>query len=173
MKATVPFLSALFVLTLLPAGTAGAETPEDGSEAPGAEAPAAEDAQALERELAARLDDGAPLGELRVDSECRGEGDGGLRAITVYGDGFGVWNRRRQIHLEEARIRGLLEAFRRTGFAHLDDVYGGRPEVDDPGKPGIQRQPPEGPSGGAAVRVTSRSASSTVPTASKPAASPA
>lgn len=67
--------------------------------------------------------------ELRVD--CRREG-GKLDAVTVWGSGTAIWNRRRQFEVDREVVRGLLDLLRTNRFAALESVYGDQTEEEGP-----------------------------------------
>ena len=62
--------------------------------------------------------------ELELQTECRT--DDGLASVTVFANGVGVWNRRKQIRLTPEEMRLLLRALRDAEFGAMEDSYGGK-----------------------------------------------
>ena len=69
--------------------------------------------------------------DLRLQVECRMET--GFLSADIYGNGVGIWNRKRQFTLAPEAVRSLLEILREGELAAMPDVLGsgGRP-----GRPG-------------------------------------
>jgi hypothetical protein len=88
--------------------------------------------------LAAALDATAEGGwkDLRISVNCRT--DESYDTVEIFGSGYGVWNGKTQIHLDEGDVRTLLAAFRDVGFPEMSETYGGK---HDP-EPGPVHQSP-------------------------------
>jgi hypothetical protein len=56
--------------------------------------------------------------ELRIDSECRDEGEA-LRTIRLYGTGVGIWNHERQFAVPQKRLLDLLKEIDRARFSRI------------------------------------------------------
>jgi hypothetical protein len=71
----------------------------------------------------------APMEGVRVETECR---DGG-RFVTarVHGGGAAIWNDERQGTAAPARIRALVGALAREGFARMPGSFGEERQKDD------------------------------------------
>ena len=81
----------------------------------------------LEAALKESIQDPAKYRCLRID--VQGFLGHGLRAVSVYGRGFGVWNRERQITLTRAQIRTCLKALETSHFTSMPDrIAGDEPE---------------------------------------------
>jgi len=80
--------------------------------------------------LAATLDAAIDGGwrRLKISVSCRT--DQSYDAVQIYGSGYGVWNGKTQIALDEAAVRQLLAAFRDAGFAGMSETYGGKHDPD-------------------------------------------
>jgi hypothetical protein len=85
---------------------------------------------------------GAAASTLHLTGECF-VGDEFV-AFEVFGDGFGIWNERRQVRVSPAEIAALVRALAEADFASLAEVYGD-PEAGRP------RRPPARPPGSAAA----------------------
>ena len=80
----------------------------------------------------------------RVFVECFDGGE--FRTVDLFGRGVGLWDGRRQFTVPSEVIETVLDAVRRSGFAGLEEVYGGK--LDDPARP-----PAEPPGAAAALRL--------------------
>ena len=80
----------------------------------------------------------------RLFVECFDGGE--FRTVEILGRGVGLWDGRRQFSVPPEVIESLLHAVRRSYFAGLEEVYGGK--LDDPARP-----PAERPGGAAALRL--------------------
>jgi len=64
--------------------------------------------------------------DLRIEVE--GFLDAGARSLTVYGRGFGVWNRARQIKLSGKQVRKCLKILKKSGFLSMPErIVGSKP----------------------------------------------
>jgi hypothetical protein len=98
------------------AGEAG-RTAAGGESTVGEEGAGVDLARALDRALAAGTWD-----ELHIVTECF-DRDAFLQ-VELFGDGVGIWNGERQFALERSELLGLVERFRRAGFAGFKELYG-------------------------------------------------
>ena len=122
---SAPFL-LLLVLTAC-SGAPGPTTPArpGGVPQPGASAPAE---ARFQRALDAALARGS-WEDLRLDAECQNE-NRRFRSTQLFGTGVGIWNHERQLTVPRERLRGLLEAVRRSGFAAMPESFGEDEEGD-------------------------------------------
>jgi len=97
------------------AGAEAGQTPEPQAERPSKIA-------ALLHEA---IDDPDRFPGLRIDVE--GFLDAGIRSLTVYGRGFGVWNRERQIELSEKQVGKCLKLLEKHGFLSMPERIGSEP----------------------------------------------
>jgi len=68
---------------------------------------------------------------LRIEVE--GFLDQGIRSLTVYGRGFGVWNRERQIKLSEKQVRSCLQLLEKYDLLSMPERIGSEP-TDERGR---------------------------------------
>lgn len=116
-------LSAAALLGLALAGCAG--SPRSGAGVAATDGGAA----ALERALDAAVARGT-WSDLRLDTECRTEGEDALRSAVVFGSGVGSWNRQRQLELSREKVLALLRELKASRFPRMRETYGeGEEEV--------------------------------------------
>ena len=91
--------------------------------------PARLDHRAAKMEAALLTSIGKPATYRCLRIDIRGFLGKELRSLSVYGRGFGVWNRERQFDLSTEQIRSCLKALERFHFTSMPDRIGsGKPE---------------------------------------------
>lgn len=105
------------------------------------------DAEALRRALRAAIAEPEAADELHLVSECLGET--GWRSVELFGNGVGIWSRRRQFRLSASEVSKVLALLEEADFAGLADRYGGRPAEE-------RRPPAARPDPASAVELVCR-----------------
>jgi len=65
---------------------------------------------------------------LELLTECRNET--GMRAMRLWGDGLGIWQRNRQIQLDGDDVSAVLNLLQAADFAAFAPLYGGLRQED-------------------------------------------
>jgi hypothetical protein len=120
----------VLLLSILTA-CSGAPRPETSSH-PGGEADRETSAAAgvpITRALDAALARGS-WQDLRIDSECREEGNGRWQTVRLLGTGVGFWNNERQFAVSRERLLDLLGELHRAKFGSMRETYGEEEEED-------------------------------------------
>lgn len=85
---------------------------------------------------------------MQLFAECLS--DSAMRSLSVYGDGTGIWDNRRQFELTPEQLGSLLQALQEADFASMKEVYGGKEAGGDP------KAPPKKPAADFVIQVTCR-----------------
>lgn len=133
------FCPSTVVFCLFAAGCAGTES---GAARPMSEPPTAQKRAETTEESMAKAEETGGLGALLEQSltdsdlreslelriQCRDES--GMSSMRVWGDGLGVWQGRRQIHLTAKQVAAVLERLHFADFAGFAPLYGGLKQED-------------------------------------------